>query len=80
LPGHAAPAEVESARRAAAAAFGHAAVADLPAGVLVVGSPRPVVTDPAALAERLPVAARLGWEPAEVLAKGVVWRAGGAGN
>lgn len=77
LAGQAAEADVAAARADAAAVFGHAAVLDLPAHVVVVASPRPVLTDPQELARRLPLPARMGWDAAAFLGR-LRWRPDGA--
>ncbi|MDE2491492.1 MAG: hypothetical protein KGM24_11620, partial [Elusimicrobia bacterium] len=64
----------------AAAAFGHAAVADLPGAVLVVASPAPIVRGDADLEGNLTL--RRPPEPGDVrlLGAGLRWRPAPAGN
>lgn len=77
LPGIASADSVSEAKAAASAAFGHAAVLDLDTAVLVLASPQPVLTDAGTLASRLPMTARVGWDPVELL-KTLRWRPDGA--
>jgi hypothetical protein len=66
---------IEAARRDAAAALGGSAVADLPKGVLVLGSSSPLRTDPASTSAALaPNLSEPFPDMAEILSKQVSWR------